>query len=862
MEFGQRKDDFMDTNALSEALRYSGFFMEFSAALFDIVLYTFLRLRYKDSTKSSQSFQLLAYYVMQAAVFDVLFNSIIYLYTNMRYEPLMFLYGCKCVYVILVAYRISTYIESVIYEHSHQMLFHKLNNAIVYGTLAILLFYITYCFVTGHRVEDGYFDMPIRFTIAIVIPIYLILYSGFLLIRRRKNLSNLYFIAILISYVFMLSGILLQSYIVNNFKYGFFGTSIGIYILYFTIESPDFKRLLATMEQLQKAEEAAKAANEAKTSFLSNMSHEIRTPINAILGLDEMIIREAKNPEIIRYAMDIQNSGNTLLGLINDVLDFSRIEAGRMDLLEDEYDMSSMLNDLINGAMPRIKEKKLEFHIYADEQIPKTMRGDAQKIKQVILNILTNAIKYTEKGSVDLSVTFEKTDPGHVDLLVSVKDTGIGIKEEDMEKLFQPFERIEEERNKTIEGSGLGLSIVMKLLHIMNSELKVESEYGVGSEFSFVVRQQVLDWEAMGDFTEAYQRSLISGAQYQAMFVAPHANILVVDDTEMNIIVFKGLLKQTQLQIDSADSGEMMLDMVCKKKYDLIFIDHRMPSMDGVEALHIMKTLKRCLNLSTPCVALTANVVQGAKERYLQEGFDAYLSKPIEASRLEALLVQLLPDELVLRPGDEGYVDYTETEDAEEEKGWKEYSNIEGINLEEAQRTCGTEEIWISAVKNFFETVPSLATEIEKFMKAEQWKEFTIKVHALKSSARLIGAIELSEQAAYLEQAGEISDAESIWERAPQTIELLRNYRIWLNDVVKKSSPDEKEKPEISKKELRNAYEAIYEFVSVFDFASADAILKTLENYRIPDDESEKYDMMKARLVNVDRDGTLELLTE
>ena len=404
-------------------------------------------------------------------------------------------------------------------------------------------------------------------------------------------------------------------------------------------------------QEMKKEAERADAASEAKSSFLSNMSHEIRTPINAVLGMNEMVLRESDDQQsVIEYSENIRTAGHTLLGLVNDILDFSKIEAGKMEIIPADYDISSLINDLVNMIQTRADDKGLQLKLDFDEKMPKHLNGDEVRIKQVVTNILTNAVKYTKKGSVTFRIGYERIsdDPEGVFLDFSVSDTGIGIKPEDMSKLFSEFERIEEKRNRNIEGTGLGMNITKRLLEMMGTSLKVESVYGEGSTFSFRLRQKVVSWEELGNYEAAYRASLSERKKYRETFTAPDAVVLVVDDTPMNLTVFKSLLKTTKVQIDTADGADEGLALARDKKYDILFIDHLMPEKDGIEMLHELRTGTNHPNLKTPAICLTANAISGAKERYLAEGFEGYLSKPVEGAALEASLIKYLPPEKVV----------------------------------------------------------------------------------------------------------------------------------------------------------------------------------------------------------------------
>ncbi|MCR5672098.1 MAG: response regulator [Lachnospiraceae bacterium] len=399
------------------------------------------------------------------------------------------------------------------------------------------------------------------------------------------------------------------------------------------------------MSQLEDQKRLADDANKAKSSFLANMSHEIRTPINAVLGMDEMIIRESKEKNIRAYARDIKTAGRTLLSLINDILDFSKIEEGRMEILPTQYDLSSVINDLINMIRTRAEKKGLKLEIEVDPDVPRILYGDEIRIKQIALNLLTNAVKYTTEGKVAMKVGFKKSKEDEIILCFKIEDTGIGIREEDMDKLFSPFSRIEENMNRSIEGTGLGMSIVRQLLDLMDSRLDVNSTYGEGSTFSFDIRQQVIKWDPVGDITKRLSEGSDDKEVYQELFHAPDAQILVVDDTEVNLTVMCNLLKQTLVKIDTASSGPEALNAAKERKYDIIFIDHMMPGMDGIETFNRIK--EEADTNGTVCIALTANAVSGAREMYMEAGFADYLSKPVDGRRLEEMVRKYLPQDKV-----------------------------------------------------------------------------------------------------------------------------------------------------------------------------------------------------------------------
>ena len=396
------------------------------------------------------------------------------------------------------------------------------------------------------------------------------------------------------------------------------------------------------MEQL-KIE--ADNANVAKSNFLANMSHEIRTPINAVLGMDEMILREANEENVIEYAMSIKRAGETLLSLVSDILDFSKIESGKMTIINEPYKVDELLADILNTFALRMRQKGLTFITEIDENIPKELVGDEVRIKQIALNILSNAYKYTKEGYVKFTVS--STVKGNKCMLnVSVEDTGSGIKKEALEKLFATFERIDEKKNRHIEGSGLGLNITKNLLIMMGSDIQVKSVYGRGSIFSFELEQKIVNSEPIGKMDLEHVKI---GTEHKnnISFVAPEARVLVVDDNVVNLSVMKGLLKKTQVIVDVASSGAEAIKMTKNKEYNLIFMDHLMPEMDGIEAMARIKEMDVNLNKNTPCIVLTANAISGAKEEYMKAGFNEYMTKPVDVELLDSNLIKYLPKELV-----------------------------------------------------------------------------------------------------------------------------------------------------------------------------------------------------------------------
>lgn len=388
----------------------------------------------------------------------------------------------------------------------------------------------------------------------------------------------------------------------------------------------------------------AMIANKAKDQFLANMSHEIRTPLNGILGMDEMIIRESRDSRIKKYALEIKSAGNTLLSIINDILDMSKIESGNFEILPIDYDLSSVLNDVLNMTRPRAQKKGLEYNFVVADDIPSVLNGDEIRIRQVTLNIINNAIKYTQEGSVSVVVSSKAVgQDNYTDLVVSVSDTGVGIKDEDKDKLFKSFQRLDEKKNRNIEGTGLGLHITHSLLDMMGGGIDIESEYGKGSTFTITVPQKIVNSEPIGDFSKAVKNYLDNIETDEVALYAPEAEILVVDDNAMNLEVMEGLLSDTKIKTELVQSGAECIEKVSGKKYDCILLDQMMPGMSGEETLNKMR--KMDILKGTPVIALTADAIMGAEESYLSKGFSDYVSKPVKYAILEQVLKEYLPKE-------------------------------------------------------------------------------------------------------------------------------------------------------------------------------------------------------------------------
>ena len=577
-------------------------------------------------------------------------------------------------------------------------------------------------------------------------------------------------------------------------------------------ESERKKDYEAKVLKLEKS--AADSANKAKSDFLADMSHEIRTPINAILGMNEMILHESKEPNTLDYSTNIKSAGKTLLSIINTILDFSKIEDGKMNLVPAEFEIKILVNGLVNSISERAKTKGLALKIDLDESVPSKLLGDDVRISQVIMNLLTNAVKYTEKGYVQLSIKNQKIENNRCNLLISVKDTGIGIRKEDIDKLSISFERVDEKKNRHIEGTGLGISIVTRLLIMMGSELKIKSEYGVGSEFYFELPLEIVDKSPVGEYSVTAKEHHSKSAASTVTLTVPDAKIILTDDNEVNRKVAANLMKLFGIKPTICGSGAETIKVMKEQHFDMLFLDHMMPEMDGLETLKYLKDNN--LVGDTKVIALTANAVVGAREQYLEAGFDDYLSKPIELAGLEKIFKKYLTGTLAgdsendMLPETESPVQMEETvsvddlfgavPDDEPEKDQNRTKSVDGKNdseksadpedfeimtfevtegdemetggkltLEELEKIglntvdgltyCGNdEEFYLEIINDYVDAAPEKIGQLDGFLKADNLKDYKILIHSIKSASKTIGATDMFEKAKELEEAAAAGD--------------------------------------------------------------------------------------------------------
>ncbi len=633
-------------------------------------------------------------------------------------------------------------------------------------------------------------------------------------------------------------------------------------------------------EQIREAKEDAEMANKAKSNFLAQMSHEIRTPINAVLGMDEMILRESSEPDIKAYAYDIYNAGNTLLSLINDILDSSKIESGKMEIVPVEYELSGLIRDLTNMISQRAQAKDLKLEVEADPDLPKVLFGDDVRIRQVVTNILTNAVKYTNTGTVWLRFGGSR-EGDKLNLHVEVEDTGIGIKAEDLPKLFEAYQRIEEGRNRKIEGTGLGMNITVQLLRLMGSHLEVTSIYGKGSKFYFDLTQGIVDGSAMGNFNRMANGTDAFAVEDRG-FTAPDAKVLVVDDNSMNRKVFRSLLKRLKVQVDEASGGMEALAKVEMNHYDFIFMDHMMPEMDGVETMKRMRGMECCNGI--PIYVLTANAVTGAREEYMKMGFDGFIAKPVAADKLEEALREALPDDMKKPLTEEEKKAMEETTRGKSNPLPDELPDVDGLDWNYAWLHLPSMEMLKDGVQSFYDILELQADKLQEFYDEIAamagadtggagvasdapggfMDQYRIQVHGMKSAAATIGIVPLAGAAKILEFAALAGRADIVLSVHPTFINEWRSYGEKLRGVFGLGADEENaaDKETGDKALLGTMLDMLAPAMEDLDIDTADEIMLRMKDFTYGPEIDEKIKKLGGAVKNLDEDMAGSIMEE
>lgn len=685
------------------------------------------------------------------------------------------------------------------------------------------------------RTSKGSYSYGIAVTVVYIsIAVYIVLIFRLLLkYRKRIPWKKTKAIMIALTWEVVISTI-------QRFSPTWLISSLGILLInygfYITVENPD----AVLVEQLRAETARADAANNAKTSFLANVSHEIRTPINAVLGMDEMILRESGESVIRNYAFEIKKAAKSLLNIINDLLDITKIEAGKLNIIPVKYSLASLINDVHTMLELKAADKGLKFTVDVEGELPSEVIGDDIRLRQILLNLLNNAVKYTNEGGVTLCI--KAVCPGSI--YFCVKDTGIGIKQEDIKKLYTPFERIEELRNRNIEGTGLGLNITMQLLKLMGSELKIESVYGKGSEFSFIIEQEAVDPTPI-DAETLCKPAVFVGEEYTPAYQAPEARLLIVDDNDMNRKVLKGLLKETKVQVFEAQSGKECLKMTDESAFDLILMDHMMPEMDGTQTLNAIRSQDSNLCKNTPVVIVTANAVAGAKESYLKAGFNAFLSKPIDPEKLENLVFSMLDKRLIQQT-------QRSVSAKRDSSPINERPVIEGIDWNWAKLHFKDENALNEAVYFFYDSIDSSAEKLDEAFAQinsdDGLNSYRIQVHSMKNSAAIVGIVQLAGMAMALESAARNGDCSTINAIHPLFIKKWLGYLDAMRPLMPEKSAQKR--ADDCQSEISAIFEDIRHAACDMDVDALDELSQKLDQYSFDKERQAFILQIKAQITN------------
>ncbi len=707
-------------------------------------------------------------------------------------------------------------------------------------------------------------------------------------------------------------------------------------------------------------------ASKMKSDFLANMSHEIRTPMNAVIGMAEMALREDLPPVARDYIHQIKSSGRELLTIINDILDFSKIESGKMDICPVEYESMSIINDVVNIIMTRLHDKDVELILDLEPTIPKLLYGDNIRIKQILINIANNAVKFTNSGKVTILTSYEQTAEDMIEMRMSVEDTGIGIKKNDLDKLFQSFQQVDSKRNRNIEGTGLGLAISKRLLNLMGGDIRVESEYGVGSTFTFFFPQKIIDKTPSISIPDAGQKyvaaliynekvkeqlakdcatlgvhyffaddadtltdyaeqnlhrelfvmldrkmfteewslfaerhpevkliliidffdttkydflpnlmvmkkpiytlnlaTLLKGGDLHALlsddkntaldFIAPDAEVLIVDDNAVNLTIAEGLLEPLKMKIQTSLSGKDAVNKISEHRFDLIFMDHMMPEMDGVETTRVIRRFHDDYN-DVPIIALTANAVDGTKEMFLREGMNDFVAKPIELHTLIAKVRQWLPIEKIKRLSPDEIAQNADDDDV---------ITIGDLDTQSAIQLLGSKSLFWKILESYYQSIEKKAAQIKELQMNGDWSGYTIEVHALKSLSKQIGAMELSEIAAEMERAGNARNTDLIRQHTDKMLERYRGYIPVLKPFFPSGEEeDESQKEPVTPEILKDFFAQMREAADNLDMDLMESIILEMHKYQYDDTQKDLYEQLKAAVDEVDTDSCTAIVDE
>ena len=776
---------------------YSSIFFFFFFITFTFAIYVYLCIIYRKRKYIHKQFRRLALLILVSTLFDIVCGLTLIYCRQVPGIVNQVLHSIHYCATVVMAQQFFVYVVAYIYQFKRRRRIILGSNILLAASSIFYCLNIPFGFICSFSAVDGSMIHARLYNFIYILPFIYIALAFVFFILNHASYKIRQWIALDITIFLILVAVVVQTLTLPELRLSFYAISLGFFTLYLTIETPDYftlmktiRELIAAKETVKKALDEAQAAHRAKNEFLANMSHEFRTPVHAILGYNELIMRDTERPEIFSYAVNIQTAGRMLLNIFNNIIDFINIRSNQLTIRNTPYYVLSLFEDAAAYARHEAEKKKITFSVSIDPELPERLSGDFIRLTQIIDNLLSNAFKFTQTGQITLTARWQDQTTTKGCLSVSVQDTGIGLKADDIDKVKDSFSRFDLKKNRNIQGIGMGLPVVTKLLSLMGSELQINSTYGTGSTFSFTVEQEIIDPMRIGKQTSLQGFSAGTAqspdSTEDSVLCAPDARMLVIDDNQMNLDVLRGILRPTKIQVETALSGPEGLQMLERNTYHIVFLDHMMPFMDGIETMQEIKERGLCRDI--PVIAFTANTVGNSLNSYREAGFTDFLCKPVSSSKMYAILERHLDKSLIT--GHIG-VDYpVEQASAGASKGAPAAvkraapvpfnKRFAFLDIKTGLSYCmDNETFYLEMLDAYLKS--NHADDIQKFYDEEDLNNYRIAVHAVKSTSLTIGGVSVSEQAKALEAAAKAGDTAYIQANHEQ---FIQDYKTLVKNIT------------------------------------------------------------------------------